>query len=192
MLWASLPREKRKQLLLDMMKESSGSFRFCGVRVCTRAFQKLSGISAGLIQDIRSRIAKGAVNIWSSRSISWLEVKNQSKAARYLDCRAWIEAYAETHGEKSPMSLRVYLPAGRKFFYHSQYEYERRLGFNNQNKFQQSCRTPCKSRKFNDHVGRLATHHDDVYVFAMPVPRSMQDLAHLDGKPADLSTFRRA
>ena len=54
-----------------------------------------------------------------------MAIKNQSKAQRYLDSRNWTEAYAETHGEKSPMSLRVYLPAGRKFFYHSQYEFER-------------------------------------------------------------------
>ena len=54
-------------------------------------------------------------------------MRNQSKAHRYLDARSWIESYAETHGEKSPMSLQVFLPAGRKFFYHSQYEFERTL-----------------------------------------------------------------
>ena len=100
-------------------------FKFAGVRVCSRAFQILAGISAGAIQDIRVKVSKGVVNIWKESSLSWMAIKNASKAHRYIDSRNWLEAYAENHGEKSPMSLRVYLPAGRKFFYHSQYEYER-------------------------------------------------------------------
>lgn len=128
LLWASLPRDKRKQALLDMMRESGGQMKFAGVRVCTRAFQKLSGVSAGAIQDVRSKIAAGTVTIWRSDGLAYMEIRNQAQAHRYLDARAWIEAYSELHGEQSPMSLRVYLPAGRKYFYRSQYQYERRLG----------------------------------------------------------------
>ena len=109
------------------MKENPGAVKFAGIRVCSRAFQKLSGVSAGVIQDIRSKISKGVDNIWRENALAWMEMRNQSKASRYLDVRAWLETYAETHGEKSPMSLRVYLPAGRKFFYHAQYQYERPL-----------------------------------------------------------------
>ena len=111
--------------MLDMIKDSPGAFRFAGIRVCSRAFQILTGVSSGVIQEIREKVSKGVVNIWKESSLAWMAIKNQSKAQRYLDSRNWIEAYAEAHGEKSPMSLRVYLPAGRKFFYHSQYEFER-------------------------------------------------------------------
>lgn len=128
LLWASLPRDKRKQALLDMMIGSGGQMKFAGIRVCTRAFQKLSGVSAGAIQDVREKIAKGTVTIWRSDGLAYMEIRNQAQAHRYLDARAWIEAYSELHGEQSPMSLRIYLPAGRKYFYHAQYQYERRLG----------------------------------------------------------------
>lgn len=103
LLWASLPRERRKQVLLDMMRGSPGSFRFAGIRVCSRAFQILSGISAGSIQEIREKVSKGVIAIWRESSLAWMAIKNQSKAHRYIDSRNWIESYAETHGEKSPM-----------------------------------------------------------------------------------------
>ena len=127
MLWCSLPREKRLQMLMDMMKEKQGEFKFAGIRVCSRAFQKLTGISAGTMQNVRTKISQGVVTISRSNSLSWLSIRNGSKALRYLDARRWLENYAETHGERSPMSLQIYLPAGRKFYYHSQYEYERNL-----------------------------------------------------------------
>ena len=125
MLWCSLPRDKRMQMLLNMMSESPGVFKFAGMRVCSRAFQKLTGISAGTLQNVRNKVGSGVVSIWRSNSLSWMSIRNTSKAARYIDCRNWIETYAETHGERSPMSLQIFLPAGRKFFYHSQYEFER-------------------------------------------------------------------
>lgn len=127
MLWASLPREKRKQCLLDMMRESGGHMKFAGIRVCTRAFQKLSGVSAGNLQDLREKIAKGVVTVWRKDMMAFMEIRNQSQAHRYLDARCWLENYAELHGEQSPMSLMIYLPAGRKFFYHAQYRFERKL-----------------------------------------------------------------
>lgn len=126
LLWASLPRDKRKQALLDMMRESGGQMKFAGVRVCTRAFQKLSGVSAGAIQDVRSKIAAGTVTIWRSDGLAYMEIRNQAQAHRYLDARAWIEATLSC--TVSSHLLRVYLPAGRKYFYRSQYQYERRLG----------------------------------------------------------------
>ena len=98
------PSNARKQRLLDMMRETPGSVKFAGIRVCARAFQKLSGVSAGLMQ-----ISKKVVNVWSDSSLSWMQIRETSKAKRYLDARSWIEIYGETHGEKSPMSLKVYL-----------------------------------------------------------------------------------
>ena len=46
--------------------------------------------------------------------------KAHSRAA-YLGARAWLEWYAETHAEMSPMNLQAYLPAGRKCFYYAHY-----------------------------------------------------------------------
>ena len=39
----------------------------------------------------------------------------------YLDARQWLEHYADTHGEQSPMDCLTFLPAGRKMFYYAQY-----------------------------------------------------------------------
>ena len=114
-------------MLLDMMREGNTAIRFAGIRVCVRAFQKLTGISAGTMHNIREKIGKGVVNISSNSGLAWMEIRNQATAKRYLDARVWLESYADIHGEKSPMSLQVFLPAGRKFFYHSQYHYERSL-----------------------------------------------------------------
>ena len=113
-------------MLLDMMRDMQGAFKFAGVRVCQRAFIKLTGISSGVIQSMRTDISRGRVSVMKD-NMSWMSIKNQSKANRYLDARAWLEVYGELHGEKSPMSLQIFLPAGRKFFYHSQYEFERSL-----------------------------------------------------------------
>ena len=128
LLWSSLPRDKRMQMLLDLMRDTPGSFRLAGMRVCSRAFQKITGISAGQLQIVRNKINQGVQSIWRSDSMLWMSIRNQPKSHRYLDARAWLEVYAETHGEQSPMRLQVFLPAGRKFFYHAQYEFERRPG----------------------------------------------------------------
>ena len=42
-------------------------------------------------------------------------------APLFLDARQWLEQYADTHGEHSPMDCLTFLPAGRKQFYHAQY-----------------------------------------------------------------------
>ena len=39
----------------------------------------------------------------------------------YLSARQWLEHYASTHAEMSPMDEKAYLPAGRKMFYYYQY-----------------------------------------------------------------------
>ena len=99
-----------------------------GVNVCSRAFIRLTGIAAGTLQNVHNKIAQGVKTVWPSTALSWMSVREQSKAHRYLDACNWLENYAETHGEKSPMRLQIFLPAGRKFYYHSQYYYERSFG----------------------------------------------------------------
>ena len=49
-----------------------------------------------------------------------------NKPKLYLDSRQWLEQYADSHAEKSPISLTSYLPGGRKRFYHMIYESDRR------------------------------------------------------------------
>ena len=51
------------QMLLDLVKDIPGTFKFAGVRICSRAFQKLTGISSGTLQNIRNKIEKGVVSI---------------------------------------------------------------------------------------------------------------------------------
>ena len=45
--------------------------------------------------------------------------------AQTKDARSWLESYADAHGEKSPMTGLVFLPAGRRAFYHAAYVFDR-------------------------------------------------------------------
>ena len=47
----------------------------------------------------------------------WFDVVAHAKPKLYLDCRQWLEWYADTHAEQNPISLQSYLPRGRKQFY---------------------------------------------------------------------------
>ena len=118
-------------MLLDTLWKNPGCFVFAGVRVCMRAFQKLTGISAGQLQTLREKVKQGITTVWRADSLAWMTMRNAAKAKKYIDCRIWLETYAETHGEKSPMSMRIYLPTGRKYFFHMQYDWERTAGLGN-------------------------------------------------------------
>ena len=56
----------------------------------------------------------------------WLDIVATKKPKLYLDSRSRLEWYADTHAERSPISLMCYLPGGRKQFYHLLYERDRR------------------------------------------------------------------
>ena len=62
----------------------------------------------------------------SSELPTWLKIVATNKLKLYLDAMQWFEWYADTHAEKSPMSLTAYLPRGRKNFYSLLYERDRR------------------------------------------------------------------
>ena len=47
--------------------------------------------------------------------------ENHAKAHVYLSARQWLENYASTHAEMSPMDYKAFLPSGRKLFYYYQY-----------------------------------------------------------------------
>ena len=53
-------------------------------------------------------------------------LQNTSQPKKYLDSRNWLVYYADTHADKSPISLECYLPAGRKAFYHAAYVHDRK------------------------------------------------------------------
>ena len=42
-----------------------------------------------------------------------------NKSAANLGARQWLEWYADSHAERSPMDGKAYLPAGRKAFYYA-------------------------------------------------------------------------
>ena len=83
-LWASLPRERRSQMLLDMLRDNPGCFVFAGIRVCMRAFQKLTGISAGQLQTLREKVKQGITTVWRADSLAWMTMRNAAKAKKQL------------------------------------------------------------------------------------------------------------
>ena len=103
-------------------------YTFLGVNVCSDAFLALSGLGSSTLQAAREAALAGKVS-WSSESERELHGcsmqagshnKTHGRSA-YLGARAWLEWYAETHAEMSPMSFQAYLPAGRKCFYYAHY-----------------------------------------------------------------------
>lgn len=152
LLWKSLPRYRRDELLMQLLR--SGKLTFMGVEVCCVAFQILTHISAGKLQKVREHIKAGKQSVWSaSETQVWMSIRQNSKAKLYLatcsklqhfflfpvcavcahvvfgqDARQWIERYAETHGEQSPMTSVVYLPAGRRSLYYEAYCHDRSTG----------------------------------------------------------------
>lgn len=147
LLWWSMPRSRRNECLIELFHRFPNDYVFLGRKVCKVAFMHLVGCGAQLLVDLRQAAKRGtcartSVAEWKMAA----GICNSSKPKRYLDAAQWIQCYAETHGEMSPMSGLILLPAGRKQLYYTQYLYE----------------------------------------------RSLQCLAHIDGKPAEHKTFLKA
>ena len=97
-----------------------------GVFVCQRAFQVLTGVPAGTIQQAREAVQQKVTTAITRREgMMWASIRNSSAAPRYLDARAWIEAHAEKFAEHSPITGQYVLPCGRKSDYYSMYCWER-------------------------------------------------------------------
>lgn len=125
-LWFSLPPGRRQTLLLEAFKHSS-NLKFLGLPVCQRAFQILACVGGWSLTKARDSAANGNVSCWSQKELGLaLNLKNTSKAPRYLDARAWLEEYAEVHAEMSPMSGMLVLPGGRKMLYYLLYLEDRK------------------------------------------------------------------
>ena len=97
-----------------------------GVSVCQRAFQILSGVPAGTIQQAREAARSNKATALTRKEIGmWASIRNSSQAPRYLDARAWIEAHAERYAEANPITGQMVLPFGRKSDYYHMYCWER-------------------------------------------------------------------
>ena len=124
-LWTSMPKNTRYELVLQMMRACPDEYTFMGYKLCRAAFMLLTGLGAGKLTELRSLAARGAVTVTNKTQLQLGGIGRNAKAPRYLDARAWIQIYAEQHGEMSPMSGVTLLPAGRKSFYHLAYVNDR-------------------------------------------------------------------
>ena len=138
-LWRSLPAYLRQEALLKnaakyvntnaRMALGNGlvKYSFLGQPVCRNAFMTLTGIGAWSLTDARTKAESGHKSCLSRAELgNKLLIQNTSRPKLYLDARNWLMHYADTHAEKSPISLESYLPAGRKAFYHAAYVHDRK------------------------------------------------------------------
>ena len=137
-LWYSLPANSRRERLLQACNESYEQhrrqggfdaqwrmeFMFLGCRVCQVAFLVLTGISKWMLAQCREGALQGKRSLQSHHETGLhasLRAPAGGKLQTYLSARQWLEHYASTHAEMSPMDEKAYLPAGRKMFYYYQY-----------------------------------------------------------------------
>jgi hypothetical protein len=140
-LWRSLPACLRQEALIVNAKKSTGaggqarmildigraSFTFLGYSVCRIALMKLSGIGSWSLTEARKKADSNQKSCLSRRELgNAILIQNTNKPKQYIDARNWLVHYADTHSDRSPISLECYLPAGRKAFYHAMYEHERK------------------------------------------------------------------
>ncbi len=137
-LWASLPAATRREHLLAACRRcleegESGdpqrnvSWRFLGLPCCREAFQMLTGVGSWSITRAREAVLAGKSSSSSRGELGRCAgILGNSRPSLYLDVRQWLEHYAATHAEASPMKWEYYLPAGRKVFYYHHYVYDRR------------------------------------------------------------------
>ena len=167
-LWWSLPWVSRKEWMLRFfggsLKASRAAgfpderwrvqFSFLGQHVCRHAFSSLTGIGISVLHDARKSALDNKVS-WSpssERGFHGGAIKNHWKPAAYLGARQWLEWYAETHAEWSPMESKAYLPAGRKVFYYYQYRKDilERHGVTEDDVMQEKARHPQKRTRRGD------------------------------------------
>jgi len=65
---------------------SANQFTFLGIRVCSIAFQDLSGVSAGALQTARESVKVGLVSSHSLKELgAWMGIRSNGKPSRYLE-----------------------------------------------------------------------------------------------------------
>ena len=112
---------------LDVCSHPQVSYTFLGHPVCKNALMRLSRIGSWSLDQAKKRAASGHKSCSSRPDLgNAILIQNTNQPKKYLDARNWLVHYADTHAEKSPISLESYLPAGRKSFYHAAYEHDRK------------------------------------------------------------------
>ncbi len=116
-----MPKQTRYEQVLQMMLQwqQESEYIFLGVRVCRQAFMQLTGLGAGKLTMLRAMAATGKVTYTTETQLK--RNCGDTNPKRNMDARSWIEVYGHEHGEQSPMSGVILLPAGRKSFYHMAY-----------------------------------------------------------------------
>ena len=100
---------------------------FLGKNVCRRAFLALTGIGSNSLTLARSAAAADKRSSLSGAELgACLSIKNTNRPKLYLDARMWLEHFADSSGEHSPMHIETFLPNGRKSDYYAMYVYNRR------------------------------------------------------------------
>jgi len=124
-LWVSLPKPVRKEFLAKALRQGVLNM-FLGQRVCLTAFQMLTGVGGSTLQALREAIRKGQVSFSNTFALAAAQsIKNLAKSHRYIDAREWLEVYAETHAEQSPMTGIFHLPSARRSLYYELYVHDR-------------------------------------------------------------------
>ena len=133
--------EVRREKLIRMMAASyekhlrdgtQGDWQYdeyslLGQEVCRDAFRILTGIGNSSLTTAKQSVIQRKQSSHALSELStWLKIVATNKPKLYLDARQWLEWYADTHAERSPISLTAYLPRGRKKFYYLIYERDRR------------------------------------------------------------------
>ena len=203
-LWWSLPWVSRKERLLHFCRSSLMAHRatglpderwrlqytFLGQNVCRDAFLTLSGMGCAMIQAARtSALANKAT--WSPPSERGLHggaMKNHGKPAAYLGARQWLEWYASSHAEWSPMDSKAYLPAGRKVFYYYHYRKDmlERYGLTEEDVGKEKARRQQKRRRSSELTEVAPRESTDARAYALASTRAA------DAPWAELDCFLRA
>ena len=94
-------------------------YTILGIDVCRDAFATVAGVGSSTLHATRSHALAGLAS-WSPRAERGLRggvLSNANAAAAYFGARQWLEWYADSHAEMSPLGGTTYLSVGRKPFY---------------------------------------------------------------------------
>ena len=134
-MWRSCPPSSRREKLIEVVRKQLEDYRdgddmrewrleysLMGVPVCKAAFMRITGISAWSLTQARRNVLRGHNSSLSRQELGLSRsIVSRNHPDLYIDARQWLEHYADTHGEHSPMDCLTFLPAGRKQFYYTQY-----------------------------------------------------------------------
>eukprot|EP00812_Abedinium_dasypus_P011432 NODE_498_length_1524_cov_2.803268.p1 GENE.NODE_498_length_1524_cov_2.803268~~NODE_498_length_1524_cov_2.803268.p1 ORF type:complete len:436 (+),score=56.79 NODE_498_length_1524_cov_2.803268:192-1310(+) len=138
-LWRSLLPSTRREALLcfhaaslaDHQRSNRQSawhvkYSFMGEDVCRDAFLALAGVCVSSLEAARNGALRETKSSLSLKELLMCQrIANTNREPLYLDARQWLEHYAGSHGEQSPMDCLTFLPAGRKQFYYFHYKHDR-------------------------------------------------------------------